>query len=139
MKRVLIYVNTTDNVVVDKQMESILVGYCKHHDYEIVGIFGENTSRTGMSEPTAFMAVGMAVTDTIDAVVTMFAEMVGNSKEAIVNTLQMLDDFNILVETVLDDMDEYYEALYSNETHQEEEMNLETFVERMKDFFNMED
>ena len=61
------------------------------------------------------------------------------AKEAIVNTLQMLDDFNIPVETVLDDMDEYYEALYSNETHQNEEMDLETFVERMKDFFNMED
>ena len=135
MKRVLIYLNTTDNVVVDKQMESILVGYCKQHDYKIVGIFGENTSRTGMSEPTAFMAVGMAVTDTLDA----FAEMIGDSKEVIVNTLQMLDDFNIPVETVLDDMDEYYEALYSSEMYQEEEMDLETFVERMKDFFNMED
>ena len=78
MKRVLIYVNTTDNVVVDKQMESILVGYCKHHDYEIVGIFGENTSRTGMVNRQHSWLWEWQLTDTIDAVVTMFAEMVGS-------------------------------------------------------------
>lgn len=139
MKKALIYLNTTDNVVVDKQMECILVEYCKQCGYEIVGIFGENTGRTGMSEPTVFMAVGMAVTDNLDTIVTMFAEMIGDSKQSIVNKLQMLDDFNIPVDTVLDDMDEYYETLYSGVSEQEEEIDLITFSERIKDFFNMED
>ena len=137
--KVLIYINATGNEIVDKQVEQLLVDYCKARGYEVFAVYGEDTDRSGMSEPTVFMTVGMAVTGCIDRVVTLFGEMVGDGREDILTKLHKLDMFNIPIETVMDDLDVYYEEIYSLETQDEENYGLDEFVQRIQEFFNSEE
>lgn len=126
--RALVYINTTGNEVVDKQVEKILEDCCRARGYDVFAVYGEDTDRCGMSEPTMFMMVGMAVTGCIDHVVTLFGEMVGDSREDILTKLHKLDMFGIKMETVLDDLDIYYEEIYRTESEEEGNAGLDEFI-----------
>ena len=81
-----------------------------------------------MSEKTCFMAVGMGVTNHIDVVVTVMAQMVGKTDEQIFANLHNLDAFGIKVETVFEDLDEYYEELNEMvEVERHEAVSIEEF------------
>lgn len=134
--RALVYINTTGNEIVDKQVEKILEDCCKARGYDVFAVYGEDTDRCGMSEPTRFMTVGMAVTRCTDRVVTLFGEMVGNSREDILTKLHKLDMFGIQMETVLDDLDDHYEEIYRIESENKGNVGLDKFVQRIQEFFN---
>lgn len=109
--RALIYINKSKKEHINETAEALIVEYCLSKGYDIVDVCSEDTNRTGMSEKTCFMAVGMGVTNHIDVVVTVMAQMVGKTKNQIFANLQNLDAFGIKVETVFDDLVEYYEEL----------------------------
>jgi len=133
--KALIYINETDNEIVNKMMEEFLSLYCRMKGYRISGIYTENTHRTGATDAFCFTTIGLGVTDNVDVVVTLFKGMVGNSNKAILRVLSKLADFGVAVETVKNDLDAYYESLLAAE-RDSEEMTSDKMILRFEDFFN---
>lgn len=126
--RALIYINKSKKEHINETAEALIAEYCLSKGYDIVDVCCEDTDRTGMSEKTCFMAVGMGVTNHIDVVVTVMAQMVGKTDEQIFTNLHNLDAFGIRVETVFEDLDEYYEELHEMvEVEEARAVSLEEF------------
>ncbi len=134
MKKALVYLNTTGNQVVDKQMEGILMAHCEEHGYEVLAIFGENTDRTGMSEPTCYMGIGLAVMEQLDVIVTLFEEMVGDTEKKILRNLDKLNAVGVQVEAIVGNMNDYYELLYK-EAEEEDCLDMADYLANMHNFF----
>ena len=134
--KVLLYINCIDKDEIDKKGFEVLESYCERKGYEPVMSFGEDTELTGMSHPVKFMCVGLGATHTIDRVVTMCSGMVGADTNSVLEALGMMEDQDVFVETVADDMDEFYELLYSNGASECTCCNEESaFMEFVKNIF----
>ena len=114
--KAMIYMNYTGNETLDSKAMSILEKYCEKQGYEIVVGFGEDTGREGISEPVKFMMVGLAVEKKVDVIVTVFSEMISDSYEGTVEVLSKLLGYNVMFETVQDDLDDYYDEAFEQET-----------------------
>ena len=112
--KVLLYINCIDKDEIDKKEFEVLESYCERKGYEPVMSFEENTDLTGMSHPVKFMCVGLGATHTIDRVITMCSGMVGKDINSVLKALEMMENQGVFVETVADDLDEFYELLYSD-------------------------
>ncbi len=133
--RALIYINETDNDIVNKMMVEFLSLYCRMKGYQIVGVYTENTNRTGVSDAFCFTTIGLGVTDNVDIVVTLFKRMVGDSNKAILRVLRDLADYGVAVETVKNDLEAYYESLLEVECDTAY-LTSDDLLLRFEDFFN---
>ena len=135
--RALVYINELRREHSNKKAKELILEYCLDKGYDIVDVYVEDTQRTGMSERTCFMAVGMGVTSHIDVVVTVMAQMVGKTDEQIFTNLHNLDAFGIKVETVFEDLDEYYEELNEMvEIESHEAVSIEEFFKYIANVCN---
>lgn len=134
--KVLLYINCTSTEEIDKKGFEVLERYCERKGYEPVMSFGEDTELTGMSHPVKFMCVGLGATHAIDRVITMCSGMIGAENNSILEALEMLENQAVFVETVADDMDEFYELLYSDGESECTVCNEESaFMEFVKNIF----
>lgn len=120
-KKALVYMNLTGNEVLDKQAHCMMEDYCTQRGIIPVLSYADDTDKSGMGEPIKYMCIGLVETDTIDLVVTMFAEMLGANDVAILETLARLEDHGLFVETVADDIGAYYDKLYDEAVPDESE------------------
>ena len=113
--KAMIYMNNTGNEALDGKAMSILEKYCEKKGYEIAVGFGEDTDREGISEPVKFMMVGLAVEKQVDVIVTMFSEMISDNYDGTVEILSKLLGYNVMFETVQDDLNDYYDEAFEQE------------------------
>lgn len=113
MNKAVIYISGTTNETVNNMIAEVLERYCEKHEYEIVALLGEN-SQAGMSMPMKYSFIGMAEVEDIDAVVTLSGTMVGTTDDEIMETIDLLAHYGIMVETAKEDMSAYYDALGSD-------------------------
>ena len=113
--KAMIYMNYTGNAALDKKAMDILEKHCEKQGYKIVVGFGEDTDREGISEPVEFMMVGLAVEKQVDVIVTMFSEMISDNYDGTVEVLSKLLGYNVLFETVKNDLDDYYDEVFKQE------------------------
>ena len=113
MNKAVIYISGTTNETVNNMIAEVLERYCEKHEYEIVALLGEN-SQAGMSMPMKYSFIGMAEVEDIDAVVTLSGAMVGTTDDEIMETIDLLAHYGIMVETAKEDMSAYYDALGSD-------------------------
>ena len=113
MNKAVIYISGTTNETVNNMIAEVLERYCEKHEYEIVALLGEN-SQAGMSMPMKYSFIGMAEVEDIDAVVTLSSAMVGTTDDEIMETIDLLAHYGIMVETAKEDMSAYYDALGSD-------------------------
>lgn len=111
MRRALLYINSTGRESIDAEIQHILEKYCMEKEIEMFAVFCDDTMQAGIAKPTAYMAIGMSVDSEIDTVVTMCAGMLGNTEDDVTEVLLWFRKFGIRVETVADDIAEYYEHL----------------------------
>lgn len=111
MRRALLYINSTGRESVDAEIQHILEKYCMEKEIEMFAVFCDDTMQEGIAKPTAYMAIGMSVDSEIDTVVTMCVGMLGNTEDDVTEVLLWFRKFGIRVETVADDIAEYYEHL----------------------------
>ena len=136
--RALVYINKSKKEHINETAEMLILEHCLSKGYDIVDVFGEDTDRTGMSEKACFMAVGMGVTNHIDVVVTVMAQMVGKTKNQILENLENLDAFGIKVESVFEDLDEYYDELDERVEGEEiREISVEEFFKYLEEICNV--
>lgn len=119
MRKALIYMNCTGDEKVDDLAINTMKQYCEANDMEVIVAFGEDTQMTGLSQPGFFTCVGMAATDQIDVVVTMMAEMISSEFDDIMNALGWFRQFGVDVETLNDDIEDYYDLIYEAEEAEE--------------------
>jgi len=110
--KALIYLNQTGNEALDQKAMDMLYRYCEKNDYEPVIAFGEDTSMEGISTPIKYMLIGLAAESQIDIVVTMFSEMISKKADKVLDVISFLDDYEVSVETIADDMDEFYYEMF---------------------------
>ena len=113
MNKAVIYISGTTNETANNMIAEVLERYCEKHEYEIVALLGEN-SQAGMSMPMKYSFIGMAEVEDIDAVVTLSGAMVGTTDDEIMETIDLLAHYGIMVETAKEDMSAYYDALGSD-------------------------
>lgn len=113
MNKAVIYISGTTNETVNNMIAEVLERYCEKHEYEIVALLGENC-QAGMSMPMKYSFIGMAEVEDIDAVVTLSGAMVGTTDDEIMETIDLLAHYGIMVETAKEDMSAYYDALGSD-------------------------
>ena len=113
MNKAVIYISGTTNETVNNMIAEVLERYCEKHEYKIVALLGEN-SQAGMSMPMKYSFIGMAEVEDIDAVVTLSGAMVGTTDDEIMETIDLLAHYGIMVETAKEDMSAYYDALGSD-------------------------
>ena len=113
MNKAVIYISGTTNETVNNMIAEVLERYCEKHEYDIVALLGEN-SQAGMSMPMKYSFIGMAEVEDIDAVVTLSGAMVGTTDDEIMETIDLLAHYGIMVETAKEDMSAYYDALGSD-------------------------
>lgn len=111
MRRALLYINSTGRESVDAEIQHILEKYCMEKEIEMFAVFCDDTMQEGIAKPTAYMVIGMSADSEIDTVVTMCAGMLGNTEDDVIEVLLWFRKFGIRVETVADDIAEYYEHL----------------------------
>lgn len=111
MRRALLYINSTGRESVDVEIQHILEKYCMEKEIEIFAVLCDDTLQEGIAKPTAYMAIGMSADSEIDTVVTMCAGMLGSTEEDVTEMLLWFRKFGICVETVANDIAEYYELL----------------------------
>lgn len=113
MNKAVIYINGTMNETVDNMVVRVIERYCEKHGYEIAALLGES-SQSGMSMPMKYSFIGMAEVEDIDTVVTLSSAMVGTTDDEIMETIDLLAHYGIMVETAKEDMSAYYDALGSD-------------------------
>lgn len=138
--RAMIYINHTGNDALDNKAAEIMKQYCDTKGYEIVVIFGEDTDKTGVSEPTKYMLAGLAAEKQIDVVITMFSQMLADNIEDTIALLAKLLEYDVMAETIKDDLDDYYDIVFEHDMckgcHACEEMSAETLIqELLKSFY----
>ena len=129
MKKVILYINATIDDDVNEKVEEMLKEYSKAHGYEVIAALGEDSHGTGMSLPMKFAMIGAGYEEGVEAVVTMMSAMIGSDEEDIRDTLITLGKHNIEVETITDDLEDYYKEIYGvnhacEECDQKETCNL---------------
>lgn len=135
--RALVYINKSNKEDINDKAKWLITDYCKNKGYDIAAVYSEDTNRCGMSEETCYMAIGMGVADKIDVVVTVMSLMLGKTKRQTLTNLYNLACFGIKVETVLEDLDEFYEELNENmATGGIREISMEEFFRYLEDAFN---
>lgn len=113
----LIYLNHTGNEELDQKAMDMLHRYCEMNDYEPIMAFGEDTCMNGISTPVKYMMIGLAAESQIDIVVTMFSEMISKQDDKVIDVISFLDNYDVSVETVADDMDEYYYEMFETKSY----------------------
>lgn len=110
--KALIYLNQCGDKKLESKAVEMMQRHCATQDYEPVFVFAENTDCTGISEPIKYMMIGMAAEMKIDVIITMFSGMVSMNEEKLMDVIGALDNYGVMVETVRDDMDEFYNKLF---------------------------
>lgn len=125
--KALIYLNQTGDEALDQAALDVMHRYCERQNYDVVIAFGEETDKTGLSDPVEYMLIGLAAECQIDVVVTMFSEMVSMDVEAVIGFLSIMDDYGIAVETVTNDLEALYTEMFTakhyEQTHEDAQLN----------------
>lgn len=134
-EKAIIYVNCTGNEQIDQKATKILQNYCNGKNYEIVNTFGEDTGFEGLSFPMKYAFVGLATEHMIDKVITIGRFMLGDQETAL-EFIRLLEDHDVLVESVTNDMEAMYDLLYERMEQSEKRVpDVNDFVEAMTALF----
>lgn len=139
--KALIYLNQCGDKKLESKAMDMLFEHCKKQDYEPVFAFSENTGCTGLSAPIKYMLIGMAAEMKIDVVITMFSGMISMHEDELFDTMAALDNYGVMIETVRNDMECYYEELYKEQgiEESEEEMDDNKFISFMAQMWDADD
>lgn len=135
-ENVIIYLNSTGDMMVDQKAVEIAEDFCKARGYNVVNCVGEDTRFEGISFPMKYMLVGLAAEEKINTVVTIGSFMLGDTDKAL-DVIDVLEDYNVYVETVADDMSDMYELLFvGNPKSEENEPGVEEFLASLASLFS---
>lgn len=136
-RKALIYLNQTGNEAIDQKSLDIVTKHCETHGCEPVIAFTEYTELTGMSVPVKYMSIGLMESEKIDVVVTLMSSMIGESADAVIETIGLFEEHDLYVETVAKDMDSFYEQLFeTQECNSYDSDDEEDFIEFMSGLFS---
>lgn len=110
--KAMIYMNYTGNKELDDKAFAVLNRYCEKQEYDVVVAFGEGTDRTGISEPAKYMMLGFAAEEQVDIIVTMLDAMIAVNIEETIETLAKFLEYEVMFETVVDDLDDLYDIAF---------------------------
>ena len=135
-ENVIIYLNSTGDMMVDQKAVEIAEDFCKARGYNVVNCVGEATRFDGISFPMKYMFVGLAAEEKIDKVVTIGSFMLGDT-DKVLDLIDVLEDYNVYAETVADDMSDKYDLLFAGTTKSEEnEPDVEDFLDSLASLFS---
>jgi len=112
MNRAIIYYAKTGLEATDYFVPKLLEKYCKENGYEIVAILSESASAEGVSFPMKYAFIGLNMEEDVDTIITISKDMIGATDEAVMDTLGMLSEYDMCVETINGDIDECYDMMY---------------------------
>ena len=112
MNRAIIYYAKTGLEATDYFVPELLEKYCKENGYEIVAILSESASAEGVSFPMKYAFIGLNMEEDVDTIITISKDMIGATDEAVMDTLGMLSEYDMCVETINGDIDECYDMMY---------------------------
>ena len=97
---------------------------------------GEDTRFEGISFSMKYMLVGLAAEEQIDKVITIGNFMLGDA-DKVLELIDVLEDYNVYVETVADDMSDMYALLFVGTLKSEEnEPSVGDFLDLLASLFN---
>lgn len=135
-ENVIIYLNSTGDMMVDQKAVSIAKDFCKARGYNVVNCVGEVTGFEGISYPMKYMLVGLAAEEKIDKVISIGSFMLGDT-DKVLDLIDVLEDYNVYVETVADDMSDMYELLFAgNPKSEENEPGVDEFLASLASLFS---
>lgn len=135
-ENVIIYLNSTGDMMVDQKVVAIAEDFCKARRYNVVNCVGEDTRFDGISFPMKYMLVGLAAEENIDKVVSIGSFMLGDT-DKVLDFIDVLEDYNVYVETVADDMSDMYELLFAgNSKFEENESCVDEFLASLASLFS---
>jgi hypothetical protein len=139
MKRAVIYINETSDGSINKKAMDIIQRYCDKRGYVITAILGEK-SPSGMSLPMKYSFIGMEEVEDIDVIVTLSSGMVAPTNDEVLETIALLEDFGVEIETVRGDMAAYYYDLDCRRgcdggADSADDMDDTDFIEKLDEFF----
>lgn len=135
-ENVIIYLNSTGDMMVDQKAVEIAEDFCKARGYNVVNCVGEDTRFDEISFPMKYMFVGLAAEEKIDKVVTIGSFMLGDT-DKVLDLIDVLEDYNVYAETVADDMSDKYDLLFAGTTKSEEnESDVEDFLDSLASLFS---
>lgn len=135
-ENVIIYLNSTGDMMVDQKAVEIAEDFCKARGYNVVNCIGEDTRFDGISFPMKYMLVGLAAEEKIDKVISIGSFMLGDT-DKVLDFIDVLEDYNVYVETVVDDMSDMYELLFAcNPKSEENESGVDEFLASLASLFS---
>lgn len=135
-ENVIIYLNSTGDMMVDQKAVEIAEDFCKARGYNVVNCIGEDTRFDGISFPMKYMLVGLAAEEKIDKVISIGSFMLGDT-DKVLDLIDVLEDYNVYVETVADDMSDMYELLFAgNPKSEENEPGVDEFLASLASLFS---
>lgn len=135
-ENVIIYLNSTGDMMVDQKSVAFAEDFCKARGYNVVNCVGEDTRFEGISFPMKYMLVGLAAEEQIDKVITIGSFMLGDT-DKVLGLIDVLEDYNVYVETVADDMSDMYELLFAGTLRlKENEPSVDDFLDLLASLFN---
>lgn len=122
MERVVIYVGKTGLEATDYMISKFAEQYCQDNDYEIVACLSEPAQPEGVSFPMKYAFIGMAVEEDVSTIVTFSRDMIGDSDKSIIDTISMLEGYDLYVESVSGGIAECYEKMcHGNDTEEQDD------------------
>ena len=135
-ENVIMYLNSTGDMMVDQKAVEIAEDFCKARGYNVVNCVGEVTGFEGISYPMKYMLVGLAAEEKIDKVISIGSFMLGDT-DKVLDLIDVLEDYNVYVETVADDMSDMYELLFAgNPKSEENEPGVDEFLASLASLFS---
>ena len=135
-ENVIMYLNSTGDMMVDQKAVEIAEDFCKARGYNVVNCIGEDTRFDGISFPMKYMLVGLAAEEKIDKVISIGSFMLGDT-DKVLDLIDVLEDYNVYVETVADDMSDMYELLFAgNPKSEENEPGVDEFLASLASLFS---
>ena len=108
--------------MVDQKAVSIAEDFCKARGYNVVNCVGEVTGFEGISYPMKVISIG--------------SFMLGDT-DKVLDLIDVLEDYNVYVETVADDMSDMYELLFAgNPKSEENEPGVDEFLASLASLFS---
>ena len=133
-ENVIIYLNSTGDKAIDQNAAKIAEDFCKRRGYKVLSCVGEDTKFEGISFPMKYMLVGLAAEEKIDTVITIGSFMLGDT-DKILDLIDSLETYSVYVETVAEDMDDYYDLLLNSCEAENVNPNAEEFVSSLATLF----
>lgn len=137
MNRVVIYIAKTGLEATDYMISKMVEQYCKDNEYEIVACLSEVAQPEGVSFPMKFAFIGMAVEEDVNTIVTFSKDMIGDSDKSIIDTIGMLNGYDLYIESVSGDMEECYEKMWNDNDTEEQDDPKSKVIEAVSKFYDI--